>query len=43
VRVRDDMSRRRAIRGEWVLFLAGVVSIVFGVLVFLFPGAGAPA
>ena len=34
---------RRAIRGEWVLFLAGVVSIVFGVLVFLFPGAGALA
>ena len=34
---------RRAIRGEWVLFLAGLVSIVFGVLVFLFPGAGALA
>jgi uncharacterized membrane protein HdeD (DUF308 family) len=34
---------RRAIRGEWVLILAGVVSIVFGVLVFLFPGAGALA
>jgi uncharacterized membrane protein HdeD (DUF308 family) len=34
---------RRAIRGEWVLFLAGLVSIVFGVLVFLYPGAGALA
>jgi uncharacterized membrane protein HdeD (DUF308 family) len=34
---------RRAIRGEWVLFLAGMVSVVFGVLVFLFPGAGALA
>jgi uncharacterized membrane protein HdeD (DUF308 family) len=34
---------RRAIRGEWVLILAGVVSIAFGVLVFLFPGAGALA
>jgi uncharacterized membrane protein HdeD (DUF308 family) len=34
---------RRAIRGEWLLFLAGAVSIVFGVLVFLFPGAGALA
>ncbi len=34
---------RKAIRGEWVLMLAGLVSIVFGVLVFLFPGAGALA
>jgi uncharacterized membrane protein HdeD (DUF308 family) len=34
---------RRALRGHWVLVLAGVVSIVFGVLVFLFPGAGALA
>jgi uncharacterized membrane protein HdeD (DUF308 family) len=34
---------RKAIRGEWVLVLAGLVSILFGVLVFLFPGAGALA
>lgn len=34
---------RKAIRGEWVLVLAGVVSLVFGVLVFLFPAAGALA
>jgi uncharacterized membrane protein HdeD (DUF308 family) len=34
---------RRAIRGEWVLLLAGLVSVVFGVLVFVFPGAGALA
>ena len=34
---------RRAIRGEWGLFLAGAVSIVFGVLVFLFPAPGALA
>jgi uncharacterized membrane protein HdeD (DUF308 family) len=34
---------RRAIRGEWLLILAGIASIVFGVLVFLFPSAGALA
>jgi uncharacterized membrane protein HdeD (DUF308 family) len=34
---------RKEIRNEWMLVLAGVVSIVFGILVFLFPGAGALA
>lgn len=34
---------RRVIRGEWLLILAGIVSIVFGVMVFLFPAAGALA
>jgi uncharacterized membrane protein HdeD (DUF308 family) len=34
---------RKEIRNEWMLVLTGIVSIVFGVLVFLFPGAGALA
>lgn len=32
---------RKAIRHEWLLGLAGAMSIVFGVLVLLYPGPGA--
>ena len=34
---------RKIIRGEWLLILSGIVSLIFGALVFLFPGAGALA
>jgi uncharacterized membrane protein HdeD (DUF308 family) len=34
---------RQALRNGWLLFLAGIASILFGVLVFVFPGAGALA
>ena len=37
------MRLRRVLRGGWLMALSGIVSILFGVLVFAFPGAGALA
>lgn len=34
---------RKVIEGEWLLALAGIASVVLGVLLFLFPGPGALA
>jgi uncharacterized membrane protein HdeD (DUF308 family) len=32
---------RRVITGEWMLIISGLLSILFGVVLFAFPGAGA--
>ncbi len=32
---------RRLITNEWMLILRGIASVIFGVLLFVFPGAGA--
>jgi uncharacterized membrane protein HdeD (DUF308 family) len=34
---------RREIEGEWLLILSGVLSVAFGALLLIFPGAGALA
>jgi uncharacterized membrane protein HdeD (DUF308 family) len=34
---------RKVIHGEWLLVLGGVISVVFAVLLAIFPGAGALA
>ena len=34
---------RRVITGEWLLVIAGVLSVLFGLFLILFPGAGALA
>jgi uncharacterized membrane protein HdeD (DUF308 family) len=34
---------RKVIEGEWLLIVAGLASVLFGIAVILFPGAGALA
>ncbi len=39
----EAIELRRVINNEWLLILSGVASVVFGVLLLLFPSAGALA
>ena len=37
------ITLRKEISGEWLMILAGVASVIFGIVLVLFPGAGALA
>jgi uncharacterized membrane protein HdeD (DUF308 family) len=41
--VSEAIKLRKAITGEWALILGGILSVVFGFLLFLVPAAGAIA
>ena len=41
VEIVSAIQLRKVIRNEWAIALAGALSIAFGVVLFLFPGAGA--
>ena len=43
VEISAAMELRKAVQNEWMLILAGVVSIAFGVILLIHPGAGALA
>jgi uncharacterized membrane protein HdeD (DUF308 family) len=43
IEIAAAIELRHVVRGEWMLALAGVLSVAFGVLLFAFPGAGALA
>jgi uncharacterized membrane protein HdeD (DUF308 family) len=34
------VSLRREIKGEWALFLVGVLSVIFGIILAVLPGVG---
>ncbi len=39
----EAIELRRVINNEWLLILSGVASVIFGLILFIFPGTGALA
>lgn len=36
----EAIELRRVIRNEWLLILSGIISVIFGLILIIFPGAG---
>jgi len=43
IRIIEAIQLRKEIENEWALILGGIISVIFGIIVLIAPGAGALA